>query len=236
MQTTDQIINLALRQANSETLNALRPPESQTQQRSEGDCKPVRTVEKPLPTPWQATCLKLKDRGQDVRNMALAAERWARRFYRQERIGRHLILAGNVGTGKTHTASQLYRWASAARLTVMSINRLSTAPRIEWCQWSDISDLSDDMFRTWKEDRFETDCLFLEDIGAEVDRYGKGIPAERLRRILEDFKSKFMVLTTNLFLDEWKTKWDHRVEDRLFRGESVIVEIRNLHSYAKDEI
>lgn len=57
--------------------------------------------------------------------------------------------------------------------------------------------------------------LALDDIGSEADQFRGGENANRLRRLLEIFAKRWLVVTTNIPEDQWATFYDVRVASRL---------------------
>lgn len=159
----------------------------------------------------------------EIQALADAAQEFAILFFNRAPGQRHLIIAGHNGVGKTHVAESLYRWANAIKIdSFLKWKTGSQVPRIEKFEWAKVVSLETSEFRLWLLDRSETQLLFLEDVGAEVDRFKTSEPIERLRQVLDDFKNKFLVITTNFGPDEWETKFDLRVADRLLRHSKII--------------
>lgn len=180
---------------------------------------------------WQVKWLNL-DATFEVQQAADAVQRFTGRFALRSNGHRHFVLAGDTGTGKTHMAGKVYRWASAMRVWLWSDQRTwAHPPRVELADWGKIVALESEEFRTWLGDLNSCDLLCLEDIGAEVDRFKTGEPAERLRELLNDFKSNFLFITTNIMPEQWGEKWDKRIADRLMR-DSEIFALRETESYA----
>ena len=80
----------------------------------------------------------------------------------------------------------------------------------------------------------DVDLLFLEDAGAEVDKFKAGEPIERLREILNEFKHKWLFVTTNVMPEQWGQKWDARIADRFFRNSSVVT-LRDTKPYSQSK-
>lgn len=164
----------------------------------------------------------------EIQKMATAVEQWANRFSEQALDRKHLIICGRSGTGKTMVARRLRHWVESVRGDLCMKFRWSHDPSSEWAEFSDLCQLESAEFKRWLDDRQDARVLFLEDIGAETDAFKSSEPAERLRRILNAFEHRWLVITTNVSPDEdqWKTRWDDRVADRLLRN-SKIVRLKN---------
>jgi DNA replication protein DnaC len=80
----------------------------------------------------------------------------------------------------------------------------------------------------------ESDVAFIDDIGAEGDRYKNNVGTELLRRLLEERRDRYTMITTNVPADMWATRWDARVADRLLRG-SVVVDLSGVPTWQAAE-
>lgn len=188
--------------------------------------------QRPEDVAWRAKWIGLDESHPDLIAMAEAARQFCARFFRNDRTGPTLlVLAGRQGTGKTHTAEGILRWASAMGPSLLECWH-DRIPSKEHCEWSDLAGMDpSDPDGRWI-DVCNADILALEDIGAEADRYRSGAPTENLRKILSARKRKFTVVTTNIGPKQWAERWnDNRIEDRLYRN-SVIVTVR-APSYSK---
>ncbi len=171
----------------------------------------------------------------EVQEMADAAQRFAQDFASNVKGYRLLYISGVSGAGKTHCAEALFKWASRIAIDLMMRQKLDKVPRIELFEWAEIVNVDAEQFLRWIDDRRETQLLFLEDVGAEVDRFKTGEPTERFREVLNAFKHKSMVLTSNIHPDNWKSRWDTRIADRLLRN-STLVTLRQTKSYAMRKV
>jgi DNA replication protein DnaC len=163
--------------------------------------------------------------------MADLATEWARGFFDRNSNGRKLaVLCGPTGVGKTHTAERLFTWSKRLSVSAWECGNWGHPPKIEWVEWGQIVFLDAKEFKAWMDGIMDTDLIFIEDVGAEVDRFKSGEPAERLREVLNEFKNKWAFITSNVLPENWKAKWDERVTDRLMRNSSVMV-LRETDSY-----
>lgn len=129
--------------------------------------------------------------------------------------GRQLALAGSPGCGKTHVARSIYRFAQAWGADLILAHRLSHWAAL-WIDWPAVAEAQD-------EDRFQ-DILYqlngatfvaIDDVGSEADRFRSGAGASRLRRVLSRAENKWLVLTSNLGLEQLLDCYDARPADRL---------------------
>jgi DNA replication protein DnaC len=136
-------------------------------------------------------------------------------------LKKHMVLCGQPGTGKTRVAEKLNRWCSNAAVQLGEPYK-GRFLCVGWVEFASVAFIPIEEFRIWLDGEHETDLLFLEDIGAEVDRFKTGEPTERLREILNEFKHRWLFITTNVMPDHWPAKWDERIADRLLRDSKVI--------------
>ena len=74
------------------------------------------------------------------------------------------------------------------------------------------------------EDTIRSDVVFIDDAGAEEDRFKSGAATRLFGDLLGDLEGKFVFITMNIPPDQWAEKWDGRVEDRLMRKSPVVVD------------
>ncbi len=169
---------------------------------------------------WRAKHLGLSEHCVDLVKAAESAEMFAKKFCRDIRRRDDgtprtwLVLVGENGVGKTHIAEKLYAYAGGIRMTAWDMGYWDHPPSRVWVDWPDL--VASDVDGIWQ-DAVEADFLVVDEIGAEVDRYGKGVPIDRLRSLLSKRENKWTVVTTNTPADAWATRWDKRVADRLRR-------------------
>ena len=168
-----------------------------------------------------------------VQTTADVVEKWAANVVKRHQERRHLIIVGDFGIGKTRIAERLLEWIRAVRVKLWP-RYWPKVPKVEFVEFGAVAFLETGEFKNWLADQSDlnhgTDILFLEDIGAEVDRFKSGEPTERLREIFNAFKGKWMVVTTNVPVDHWEARWDGRVMDRMFRN-SVIADMSTVPSF-----
>jgi DNA replication protein DnaC len=74
----------------------------------------------------------------------------------------------------------------------------------------------------WFDDVCNADIVFIDDIGAEEDRFRSGTPTRILGDLLGALEPKFTFITTNIAPAKWSERWDGRVEDRLLRRNATV--------------
>lgn len=159
----------------------------------------------------------------EIQQMANTVERWLAQFVKAERkTEKMLIVAGPTGTGKTHVARNIKRLAGRLAFPIWESGQWSHPPRVQLFEWARVVFMEYRNFTEWMEEVEEADMLFLEDVGAEVDRFKSAEPTERLREVLNLFENKWLFITTNLMPEQWPIKWDDRVSDRLFRNSKIV--------------
>lgn len=157
--------------------------------------------------------------------MASATEAWCKRVRDNERrIARMIILVGVFGCGKTQMLRGAARWIKDICNTVWPGKWANTVSYvvISWPKFC--FEVLDNKERGLYEDAVASDVIFIDDVGAEEDRFKSGASTRLLGDLLGDIESKFVFLTTNIPPDQWVEKWDGRVEDRLMRNMPVIVD------------
>lgn len=177
-------------------------------------------------TDWQKRHLRLDDCDARIVELANAAQQFAKWFATDDKLFAKnlLVISGDSGTGKTHTAKSLYRWARNHS------GRLGAS--IEWFAWPEAcSAILDDNFTGCIRDMIEADFLALDDIGAETDRYKTGALTDKLCQVLSRREKKWTVITTNIPPSEWANRFDVRVADRLLRN-STVCDLAGVQSYS----
>jgi DNA replication protein DnaC len=140
------------------------------------------------------------------------------------------ILIGDSGSGKSHSALATKKYLFDALTWAWRADLIDTVKGVEMIEAPELVDMDDEEFGYWTDGLQHTRVLFLEDIGTEIDQYRSGLPRKRLYQILELFADRWLFVTTNIFEETWREKWDARVDDRLHRN-SEIVTLRDVPSY-----
>ena len=211
--------------------NATQPILS-TQEPSNGSESIQRAYTREFTTDWQNSVLLMSSRGGGLVPIAEEAEAWARRFYRGNRVSATLILSGDSGTGKTMISNRLRAWVERMAIECAMSGGWSRSPSTEWVDWVDWWERYQDG-RPCRDlsDIISSDCLLLDDVGAESDRYKSGQNTAILCQILGKRERKFTVITTNIPKEKWGEKFDTRVADRLKRNGAVYVSFWGIKSF-----
>lgn len=158
-----------------------------------------------------------------IQVMADEVERWCKDVYWNRRDHRSLVIAGPFGCGKTtvlRKASAFVRMVYMDRL-YHEWKRPISLIELEFAKLC--ADLEAQRNRDFADDVRAADVVFIDDIGAEEDRFKSGAATRVLGDLLGDLETKFTLITTNVDRRQngWRLRWDPRVEDRLLRRGSV---------------
>lgn len=152
-------------------------------------------------------------------------------YAKSPREGYRLIIYGNYGSGKTHAAKAVCRWASRVAIDLPWQNgemgpRLPEAKFVHWPtlvkllyggQWDAFENLND------------IELLAIDDVGAEHDPTKIG--EEHLYLLLERRVKQWTIITTNVLCKHWNTKFDRRIASRFLRNTKV-VSVENVPDYS----
>lgn len=138
--------------------------------------------------------------------------------FEQHQAPRWLSLVGASGTGKTHCAKRLWKWAKARS----DFNRTAYVPMMIY--WPDFVDelRGGDAYDRFN-DLKKWPVLFLDDIGAERDP--SGFAAEKLNTLLGCRMDQWTLLTSNKDFDALAAV-DGRISSRLIRDHNICVGIK----------
>jgi hypothetical protein len=178
-----------------------------------------------LSTNWQNTVLSMLNQGGGLDHAANEVEAWAKRFYYNERKGSMIILSGDSGTGKTMMSRNLRKWVDR----VSPDCRFASVVWVDWVGWWERYQENKPCQDV--QDMIEADCLFIDDVGAESDRYKSGQNTAILCQILGKREKKYTVITTNIPRSDFQTHFDTRVADRLKRNGAVYVSFWGIKSF-----
>lgn len=182
---------------------------------------------------WLDKWLGLKtDHHPQLRDLEFEVYGFCAAYAKKPSQGYRLIIYGNNGAGKSHTGRAIHRWASRLAIDLPWVMgeagpRLSEAAMVNWPRFvdrlkSDNWDLADEYVGK--------DMLIIDDLGAEHDPSKVGI--EKLYWILEKRERRWTVITTNLLIEEWESKFEKRIASRLARN-SRTVSVENVPDYSK---
>ena len=128
-----------------------------------------------------------------------------------------LIISGPVGCGKTTICRRLFRGLQRELLC-----------ENEWTTGPDLCTAAGACDERLLEDCQNTRLLGIDDLGAEVDQFGRF--AGRLGTLLSTRERRPTIITTNVPSSKWGSRWDERVQDRMLRN-SLIFEFKATRSY-----
>lgn len=171
---------------------------------------------------WRARYIGL-DRGHPtVERLALAAEWLAKSYLENDTThGDALMIAGNTGCGKTHAAKKVLAYVSARQISAWAAGKLGAVDHLgapAFIRWDKAAELGD---HEWKDlidgDVKPARLVILDDIGSDTDRFKSGVPARRLKEVLDVSERKWLLVTTNIKRSDLKDQFGQRVADRLTR-------------------
>jgi len=127
-----------------------------------------------------------------------------------------LVVSGPVGTGKSTVSRRLARALSCMAVDASLGGWGGTVPSVWRGAWASISSHDKNAeFEDAIADLKTAHIVFLDDVGAEVDRFKQGETTSRLCRVLDMCQGKWLFITTNLDKPMIAAKYDHRVLDRM---------------------
>lgn len=146
-----------------------------------------------------------------------AAEWYVRALRGPERSPVNLVLSGSSGSGKSHVARRILKFAQGYGCEIITAKVISHWATV-WIDWTLAAEADEES--DFAEVRRQTDdatMVVLDDVGSEADRFKNGVPGSRLRRVLTDCENrrKWLVVTTNMSQKEALEAYDVRVADRL---------------------
>ena len=185
----------------------------------------------PCRTPWQRKWLGLDVTSKAVQRMADEAEKFTARWFRNHPHSSLLVLAGEYGTGKSHVARAIHRFATTAAWSAFHENKAWGAriPGSLYLRWPEVADAFKEGQYGVLEDCFTESLVILDDVGAEHDPSKNA--ADKFCQVLTRRERLFTLVTTNISPALWPERFDGRIADRLLRN-SVVVELSDTRSYS----
>lgn len=169
--------------------------------------------------------LKMDESHAQIRRMATWVEAWTRAAAMNKRDkGTFMVLAGPPGTGKTHACRMAGRFLRDHAIDFWMQGHWtgkSSVPALQWAVFSKAAGLERREWDDWLADCADASWIILDDVGSETDRYRSGEPAERLRRVLDLGRSRFLLVSTNVAPVGWKDAFDARVADRMAAAKTL---------------
>ena len=179
---------------------------------------------------WFEKWIGLDCYNEPLRNMQTAVQNFCANWVQNRRENPLLFLAGESGTGKTHCARRVARFALAAAPSVFESGAWrSGPPSVCFVRWPEFIEAES---KAWTDEVMESSLTILDDVGSESDRYRSGVGVDKLCQLLDARakKNRFTFITSNYGVEEWAER-DTRVADRLLRN-SVRVPLDGVTSWA----
>lgn len=172
---------------------------------------------------WCNKWLRIQTQNQrPLMNLEQMVFEFCRAYSKNPRQGYRLIIHGPNGSGKTHTAKAIHRWAQAVKMKIPldpihndegDTYQLST---VQYLFWPRVVDGFKRGEWTIVDEAVQQSLVIIDDIGAEHDP--SGIGREKLYYILERREQRYTVLTTNVPNIEWEVKFEKRIASRFLRN------------------
>jgi DNA replication protein DnaC len=187
-------------------------------------------IKNPAKTEWQRKFLKLDCYDPKISNLADRAQAFCARWASQDYKKSLLVLVGESGCAKTHVAKAVYEFCTASRFTLWPTRhtKLMSTKFIRWPEEADFLCTSDYQSDWLMQELFSRDLLIIDDIGAENDAWKKA--TNKLCQVFSRRENKFTVTTTNIQPQDWASKFDTRIADRLMRN-SEVIDLFGVESY-----
>jgi DNA replication protein DnaC len=155
-----------------------------------------------------------EDHHPRIKSLSIFGEWFVRSFSNNDRRrGTCAIVSGDPGTGKTHIARRIYKFAQSWNVFLADV--FKRCPQPFWVDWSEIAEGDNEVFDNTLYELQRSQLVILDDLGSESDRFKNGIPTSRLRRVLTTLESSWVFATTNLSQAELLDSYDARIADRL---------------------
>jgi DNA replication protein DnaC len=172
---------------------------------------------------WSEKWLALEMWNPEICRLSDVVEDFCRQAFRNH-MPHPVVLAGQSGTGKTFAMRGAHKWIKRARILAAERNHWTWPPIIQWTNWPQLirpvvegqTSMADAL-----QDSMQADILFLDDIGAESDKYKSAENVDALCQLLSKREKKWTLITTNFRTEQWDQQFDARVADRLMRNSIV---------------
>lgn len=176
---------------------------------------------------WLDQALKLRADHPQLKALEDAVYDFCMDYKKNAAHGRRLVIYGENGTGKSHTAKAVSRWARYNAVDFTWVHRRGVddgfdgSPRVEFRNWLRLLGELKDGFRTGRyseelQHLCDVELLILDDVGADNDPNKFGV--EHFYTILEARENRWTMITTNIGPEHWQTRFERRVASRLLRN------------------
>lgn len=181
-------------------------------------------VLRPCKTAWQRKWLCLDVVSDSIQTLADDAERFCKQWFRNDNTSPLLVIVGDFGTGKTHTAKRIFKFCNAAASTAFDKGHWgkSNYPASTYIHWPEAASAFQEKEFGIMEDAFNSELVIIDDVGSENDPWK--VCADKFCQILSRREKRFTVVTTNVSPEQWTERFDGRINDRLMRS-SVICQL-----------
>lgn len=145
--------------------------------------------------------------------------------------GKLLVIAGDNGSGKTHTLAAVQRWVQS-----VGPGRSFTVPGEQFgtltsrlVRWPEFVSRMKDGHWAAPEELYTPPVVLIDEVGGEHDPSKVGTDA--LCRVLSRRERKWTMITTNVMPENWEQVFDRRITSRFFRN-STIVDLTGVPDYS----
>lgn len=179
----------------------------------------------PLCNEWQRRRIGLEAFVPAVQVMAQATQDWCYRVYRRDIESRMIVLTGPFGFGKTECLNAAKTYVRDVRQAIWPV----PWPRPLTLESINFGDFIREQVKNGNREQWEdvtsADVLTIDDIGSESDEFKGGATTRILGDLLGCMEKRFVFITTNIAINGWADRWDGRVQDRLLRSNSTVINL-----------
>lgn len=193
---------------------------------------PSTTTPQPPSESWNAKWLRLQTAHHPkLKELEKQAGLFCFGMWQAPMRGRMLLLFGENGAGKTHTAESVHRWVSSVGHGKTWFPTPGVRAQLQSLFWRWPALLDELKAGNWDlvDDCMNAPCLIIDELGGGHDPSGVGV--DKLCQILSRRENMWTLITTNVTADAWETKFDRRVASRFFRN-STHVDLSDVPDYS----
>jgi hypothetical protein len=176
---------------------------------------------------WAKKWLTLEPWHPDIIRMSRVVEGFCSQAFRNK--GPHIVvLAGPSGNGKTHAMRRAHYWITQSRILAAEEGHWKRPAIVQWTDWPHVMRCVVEGEMHMAEGLYDSmgvDILFLDDIGAESDKFRSGENVDALCQLLSRRERKWTLISTNFRPMQWDEHFDARVADRLCRSNATICDM-----------